>query len=134
MIVRDISDHVRHEAELAHLASHDPLTGLPNRRAFHERLEQEVEHARRHGQPLSVVILDLDGFKAINDLHGHPTGDRILVGATSGTLLFLDAKATDRPVVLGKIELGGYLAASPAIVDGKIYVRTKDQLIALGAR
>lgn len=70
------------------------------------------------------------------DYYVSPTfaGGRIFVGATSGTLLILDAKATDKPAVLGKLELGEYLAASPAIVDGKLYVRTKEHLVALGAR
>lgn len=70
------------------------------------------------------------------DYYVSPTlaGDRILLGATSGTLLILDAKATDKPSILGKLDFGEYLAASPAIVDGKLYVRTKEHLIALGAR
>ena len=59
-------------------ATTDGLTGLHNQRAFHRRLSDEVERARRYGHPLSLVLLDLDGFKAINDLAGHPTGDRVL--------------------------------------------------------
>ena len=70
------------------------------------------------------------------DFYVSPTivGDRIFVGATSGMLLILDAQSTEKPVVLGKIDLGEYLAASPAIVDGKVYVRTKEHVVALGAR
>jgi outer membrane protein assembly factor BamB len=70
------------------------------------------------------------------DYYVSPTlaGDRIFLGTTTGTMLILDAKATEKPVVLGKVELGEYFAASPAIVDGKIYARTKEHLIALGAR
>jgi hypothetical protein len=49
-------------------------------------------------------------------------------------LVMLDAKATDKPVVLGKLDLGEYLAASPAFADGKIYVRTKEKLFAFGAK
>lgn len=72
----------------------------------------------------------------MGDYYVSPTlaGDRIFVGAISGTMLVLDAKATDKPVVLSKIELGEYLAASPAIVDAQIYIRTKEHLVALGAR
>lgn len=62
------------------------------------------------------------------------SGNRIFLGATSGTLLILDASATEKPIVVGKIDLGEYLAASPAIVDGKLYVRTKEHLVAFGAR
>jgi diguanylate cyclase (GGDEF)-like protein/PAS domain S-box-containing protein len=65
-------------AELARLAETDPLTGLANRRAFTKRLNGEVERARRHGHLLTLVILDLDDFKAINDTHGHGVGDRVL--------------------------------------------------------
>ena len=60
------------------LARTDELTGLPNRRAFGERLSGEVARARRSGTPLALAILDLDGFKAVNDQHGHATGDRVL--------------------------------------------------------
>jgi diguanylate cyclase (GGDEF)-like protein len=56
----------------------DPLTGLGNRRAFRERLETEVERARRYGRELSLVLLDCDRFKAINDTLGHHAGDRVL--------------------------------------------------------
>jgi diguanylate cyclase (GGDEF)-like protein len=60
------------------LARTDELTGLPNRRAFGERLSGEVARARRAGSPLGLAILDLDGFKGVNDRHGHATGDRVL--------------------------------------------------------
>lgn len=60
------------------LARRDPLTHLPNRRAFDEDLEQERERSRRHGSPVSLVMIDLDRFKAINDTYGHPFGDEVL--------------------------------------------------------
>jgi diguanylate cyclase (GGDEF)-like protein len=56
----------------------DPLTGLPNHRAFQERLHAEVARARRHGRPLTLAMIDVDRFKQINDLAGHATGDRVL--------------------------------------------------------
>jgi diguanylate cyclase (GGDEF)-like protein/PAS domain S-box-containing protein len=64
--------------QLAELSRTDELTGLPNRRAWEELLEREMRVARRTGQPLSVVMLDLDFFKAFNDQHGHQGGDRLL--------------------------------------------------------
>ena len=64
---------------LAAQAASDPLTGLANHRTFFERLHADVERARRHGRPLSLVIIDLDHFKRVNDTHGHPVGDRVLV-------------------------------------------------------
>ncbi len=60
-------------------AGTDPLTGLANHRVFHERLRADFDRAARHGQALSLVLLDLDHFKRINDSHGHPVGDRVLV-------------------------------------------------------
>jgi diguanylate cyclase (GGDEF)-like protein/PAS domain S-box-containing protein/putative nucleotidyltransferase with HDIG domain len=76
--VRDVSARRRYEAELERLASQDPLTGLANVRVLHERLEGEVARARRYDRPLSVVVLDIDHFKRVNDLHGHPAGDVVL--------------------------------------------------------
>jgi diguanylate cyclase (GGDEF)-like protein len=60
---------------LARLASHDALTGLGNRRAFDETLERNFAESCRSGQPLSLVMIDVDHFKQSNDLHGHPRGD-----------------------------------------------------------
>ena len=70
-----------HEARthLASLAGTDPLTGLGNRRTFDGLLEVEAERAGRHGDPLSLVMLDLDGFKSVNDRFGHQLGDRVLI-------------------------------------------------------
>lgn len=63
---------------LGALASQDPLTGLLNHREFHERLEGEIDRARRYEQRLTVALCDLDGFKRVNDRNGHAFGDRVL--------------------------------------------------------
>ncbi len=65
------------------LASTDPLTNLLNRRAIESRLQSEWERARRYGLPLSLLMIDLDGFKRVNDLGGHAAGDRVLRGAAT---------------------------------------------------
>jgi diguanylate cyclase (GGDEF)-like protein len=65
--------------KLARQASTDPLTGIANRRVFQERVTAEVARAQRYGRHLSLALIDLDNFKAVNDLHGHPAGDRVLV-------------------------------------------------------
>jgi diguanylate cyclase (GGDEF)-like protein len=64
--------------EVTRLASIDPLTGLFNRRYFDTRLEAELQRARRHGEPLTLLMVDIDNFKAINDEHGHVVGDQLL--------------------------------------------------------
>jgi diguanylate cyclase (GGDEF)-like protein len=64
--------------EVTRLASIDPLTGLFNRRYFDTRLEAELQRARRHSEPLTLLMVDIDNFKAINDEHGHVVGDRLL--------------------------------------------------------
>jgi diguanylate cyclase (GGDEF)-like protein len=68
----------RSEAELAHQALHDPLTGLPNRALFLDRLGVALDRARRSGTQLAVMFLDFDHFKQINDTRGHAVGDRLL--------------------------------------------------------
>lgn len=75
----DISARKEAEIRLAHLALHDPLTGLPNRRALADALDRAIARAERSGTALAVLALDLDGFKAINDRFGHPMGDMALV-------------------------------------------------------
>jgi diguanylate cyclase (GGDEF)-like protein/PAS domain S-box-containing protein len=74
----DITERKRKEGELQRLATTDPLTGALNRRAFTERSVIEGDRARRGNYAVSVVICDLDHFKAINDSHGHASGDRVL--------------------------------------------------------
>ncbi|MEA3061121.1 MAG: hypothetical protein QOJ94_902 [Sphingomonadales bacterium] len=69
------------DRKLAHLAFHDALTGLPNRAVFTQHLGHEVAKARDAKAPLAVLCIDLDGFKAVNDIYGHPAGDALLVAA-----------------------------------------------------
>ena len=67
-------------ARLVELVAQDPLTGLANHRTFVERLEQEIQRATRHGHALSLVVIDVDGFKQLNAQHGHAVGDQVLTG------------------------------------------------------
>ena len=79
LIAAHISQATRFEIA-AHDCRHDALTGLANRRAYEERLAIETARAGRYEQPLSLCLLDLDGFKAVNDRRGHPAGDEVLRG------------------------------------------------------
>jgi diguanylate cyclase (GGDEF)-like protein len=74
-----VAERRTYEERVAHLAYHDALTDLPNRRLAQERFEQMGQQARRNGHGLALVLLDLDGFKAINDALGHTVGDEFLV-------------------------------------------------------
>jgi diguanylate cyclase (GGDEF)-like protein/PAS domain S-box-containing protein len=74
----DLTRRRRLEDRLRHLADHDPLTGLVNRRRFQEDLERHLAQGRRYGMTGALLVLDLDGFKAVNDTHGHREGDRVL--------------------------------------------------------
>lgn len=78
LVVTDITSLKRSEEAVRQLAQHDSLTGLPNRRLLHDRLAQAIARARRTGETAAVLLIDLDGFKPINDQHGHRTGDEVL--------------------------------------------------------
>ncbi|WP_170285821.1 EAL domain-containing protein [Propionivibrio limicola] len=75
----DITQAKNHQQQLEHVAHYDLLTDLPNRKLFAAHLQQAMAQAHRRGTELAVVYLDLDGFKAINDRHGHSAGDKLLV-------------------------------------------------------
>jgi len=77
--LRDITERRQTEERLAHLALHDPLTDLPNRRLLVDHLALSCGRGRRSGVPTALLYLDLDGFKAINDQLGHSAGDELLV-------------------------------------------------------
>ncbi|NMT63871.1 diguanylate cyclase [Marinobacter orientalis] len=77
-IIQDVTERALAEEKIWHNAHHDALTGLPNRRLFLDRLEQEVKHANRSSLPLALLFMDLDGFKEVNDSLGHEAGDRVL--------------------------------------------------------
>nr|WP_106419086.1 GGDEF domain-containing protein [Salinicola tamaricis] len=118
--VVDISEHKALERSLreanqrlTQIAMYDELTGLQSRRAGLDRLEAEIHEHQRYGQPLCIAVIDLDGFKQINDTHGHAIGDEILVGIAK--LLRQSLRESDAAVRLGVTNCCWYCPASPWI-------------------
>ena len=77
-IARDITDRLRLEKELKKLSELDPLTGAYNRNKYKEIIRKEIDRSKRYGYPLSLIMIDADFFKEINDKYGHATGDEVL--------------------------------------------------------
>ena len=95
-VQQDISDRLESEEKLIRLARTDFLTGLPNRYTFNERLQREAERAARRNLSVAVLLIDIDNFKDVNDLFGHPVGDSFLVAVAErlrGSLRSLDTVA-----------------------------------------
>lgn len=74
----EIAERQRVEAKVRHQATHDMLTGLPNRVLFHDRLRTAMQRSTRHDNRFALALVDIDGFKAVNDTYGHPAGDALL--------------------------------------------------------
>ena len=98
-LVQDVSARVEAAQQLLHIATHDTLTGLANRRMLTERLSHALARAERTGEAVAVLFIDLDGFKSVNDKHGHGAGDEVLRDVA--TRLSRIARATDFVARLG---------------------------------
>jgi len=96
---RDVSERRRLEEQLIHQAFHDPLTGLANRALFRDRVSHALALAQRRGTPVTVLFLDLDDFKTVNDSLGHGEGDRLLIAAAERFLAC--ARSADTVARLG---------------------------------
>ena len=122
-VIRDVTERRRMEEALAHQALHDPLTNLPNRTLFFDRLHQAINSARRQGTQLAVVMLDLDGFKSVNDAYGHAAGDGVLKVVASR--LSEGMRASDTAARIGGDEFAWILprVASRRSVDRMIRKR-----------
>jgi diguanylate cyclase (GGDEF)-like protein len=118
LIVPLVSDLLRQHERTAEEAITDELTGLSNHRRFRQILTKEVERARRFDRPLSVMMLDLDDFKEINDTFGHLQGDRVL--REVGRILKLESREVDEPARYGGEEFA--IALPETGSDGAVEV------------
>lgn len=113
----------RHERALEELATHDGLTGLYNHRTFYTLLEDEIARAKRFNRPVSLLMLDIDHFKRVNDTHGHQAGDAILMGLSK--LLGKQSRAIDRVCRYGGEEIIAILPETDAATAANIAERLR---------
>lgn len=126
---KDITDRKNAEEQIRQLALHDPLTGLPNRALLIDRLEQAIIHADREQTSFRVLFIDLDGFKPINDRHGHSAGDQLLV--TIADSLRSTLRKQDTVARLGGDE---FVLVLPESADGGMTHEVLQRLLVAVAR
>jgi diguanylate cyclase (GGDEF)-like protein/PAS domain S-box-containing protein len=125
---QDITEHKRRAERFQHLAAHDSLTGVANRRGLIAELERRLAHAGRYDERGAVLVIDLDGFKAINDAGGHAAGDRALIEIAAA--LKQRMRATD---VLGRIGGDEFAAVLPYVDEPGATAIAGDLLAAVRA-
>ena len=123
----DVTVQRRAQAQLSYLALRDPLTELPNRALFFDRLRQALVGARRHGSSFAVLVSDLDGFKRINDRYGHETGDALLQVAAKR--LRAATREGDTVARIGGDEFSALLARAATPEDAAIVARRMVQAL-----
>jgi diguanylate cyclase (GGDEF)-like protein/PAS domain S-box-containing protein len=147
----DITERRASGEALAHQAAHDPLTGLPNRTRFMERLGADLRNATRAGQKVAVLFLDLDRFKVVNDSLGHSAGDRLLVavadrlarlmgpddvvgrfGGDEFTVLCHDVTSEETVELFGE-RIVRELARPVTLMEGEVFVTTSIGISISGA-
>jgi diguanylate cyclase (GGDEF)-like protein/PAS domain S-box-containing protein len=124
-VATDVSERERFQQQLMHIASHDPLTGLFNRRRLDEELSRTVAEFARHGVPAALLFLDLDQFKDINDGYGHRAGDDLLTGVAN--LLRAGVRETDIVARLGGDEFAVILTHA----DGDLAMGIATKLLSI---
>nr|MBA2339990.1 GGDEF domain-containing protein [Pyrinomonadaceae bacterium] len=124
--VEESTEHLRH------ISHTDSLTGLYNHRTFYERLDEELKRARRYESPLSIVFIDLDNFKAVNDTNGHQFGDHLLVKCAEW--LRHELRETDVICRYGGDEFGVILPETTREDAHAMMCRVTDRFKKLGAQ
>jgi len=123
-VLVDVTQEKQLEERLGHQAFHDPLTGLPNRKLFQDRVRRALARSQRHDDGVAVMFIDLDNFKTVNDTFGHASGDEVIIEA--GRRLQLCARASDTAARLG----GDEFALLVEGVDAAGVVALADRILA----
>ena len=124
--VDDVTDRRRTESELTHQATHDALTGLPNRVLLEDRLQQACARLRNDGDAVSVLFIDLDQFKSVNDTYGHTVGDQVLVEIAAR--LRQVVRSVDTVARLGGDEFVAFCEAQPEQEVREVAQRIRDSI------
>jgi diguanylate cyclase (GGDEF)-like protein/PAS domain S-box-containing protein len=132
----DITEHKQLERDLQHMADHDPLTGLLNRRRFEAELDRHVAHIARYGKEGATLVLDVDHFKQVNDALGHGRGDELIIDIAR--ILQAQLRESDRTARLGGDEfailLPGANRAQAARVASKLIEAVRREAVVLPGR
>ncbi len=123
--LRDLTDQKRDEARIRHLARHDALTNLPNRYQLEEKLTHALDVASEAGTGVAILYLDLDRFKAVNDLHGHAAGDDLLMQVSKRMLAEITASDT-----LARIGGDEFVMVLTSVTSPEKVAALSDRLIA----
>jgi diguanylate cyclase (GGDEF)-like protein/PAS domain S-box-containing protein len=129
MVTRDITERKRYEAQLAHQATHDGLTDLPNRALLNDRLRQATASAQRSGRKVALIFIDLDNFKFVNDSFGHDAGDQVLKDIAAR--LVETVRDADTVARLGGDE---FVLLFTDIADPNVVTRTMERVLTAVSR
>jgi diguanylate cyclase (GGDEF)-like protein len=116
--IRNADEHI---SGLSEKVMRDPLTGLLNRRAFHERIREEADRSRRYGDSFALILMDLDRFKTVNDTFGHEAGDEVLRWV--GRILSEHTRSADAPFRIGGEEFAVLAPATTGVIARSVAER-----------